>query len=62
MTISSCLGKRLRYLKQIFDPQKKCVADSDFFKSKSQNTPFSGWELTGQASFTIVNGNIVYES
>ena len=29
--------------------------------SKSRNTPFEGWEMTGRATHTIVDGRIVYE-
>jgi dihydroorotase len=29
-------------------------------RSKSQNTPFDGWELRGAVAATIVGGRIVY--
>jgi dihydroorotase len=30
-------------------------------KSKSRNSPFHGWNMTGKAVTTIVHGEIVYE-
>ncbi|HET7289156.1 MAG TPA: dihydroorotase [Thermodesulfobacteriota bacterium] len=44
----------------IFDPDKKVKIDRQRFRSKSKNTPFSGWDLKGAVLYTIVNGNIVY--
>lgn len=44
----------------IFDPDKKVTIDREKFRSKSKNTPFSGWDLKGAVLYTIVNGNIVY--
>ena len=44
----------------IFDPDKKVKIDREKFRSKSKNTPFSGWDLKGVVLYTIVNGNIVY--
>ena len=29
-------------------------------KSKSKNTPFDGWELTGRAKHTVLEGNVVF--
>jgi dihydroorotase len=31
------------------------------FLSKSRNTPFDGWELTGRAVMTVVGGRVVWE-
>ncbi len=44
----------------IFDPGQKVKIDRESFRSKSRNTPFNGWDLTGVVLYTIVNGNIVY--
>ncbi len=33
---------------------------ADAFASKSENSPFRGWELPGRVHYTICNGNIVY--
>ena len=44
----------------IFDPKKKWTFDAAKSLSKSKNTPFDGWQLTGKVMATIVGGNIVY--
>ncbi|MCK5833529.1 dihydroorotase, partial [bacterium] len=44
----------------IFDPTKKWTVDSSKFASKSKNTPFEGWELTGKAVWTMVAGEIIF--
>jgi dihydroorotase len=31
------------------------------FRSKSRNTPFDGWDLTGKVVATFVGGALVYE-
>ena len=40
----------------LIDPHKKWTVDLNQLKSKSRNTPFDGWELTGKAVATIVAG------
>jgi len=44
----------------IFDPKKKWTYDVGRSRSKSRNSPFDGWKLTGAAVATIVSGKIVY--
>ena len=44
----------------IFDPKKRWTFDASMSLSKSKNTPFDGWALTGRAAVTIVAGTIVY--
>ncbi|HWF92620.1 MAG TPA: amidohydrolase family protein, partial [Terriglobales bacterium] len=44
----------------IFDPKKKWTYDAARSASKSHNSPFDGWQLTGKAVATIVGGRIVY--
>jgi dihydroorotase len=46
----------------IFDPQKKWTFESAQSLSKSKNTPFDGWKLTGKVVATIVSGKVVYPS
>ncbi len=43
------------------DLEKRWTVNPDHFKSKSRNTPFAGWELTGKAVLTIVSGKIVHD-
>jgi len=42
----------------IIDPAQEWTVDSSQFKSKSKNTPFNGWNLTGRAVQTILEGII----
>jgi dihydroorotase len=44
----------------VFDPKKKWTFDAAKSRSKSRNTPFDGWPLTGKVVATIVGGKIVY--
>src|SRR6202049_2213905 len=44
----------------IFDPKKRWTFDAAKSHSKSRNTPFDGWQLTGKVVATIVSGKIVY--
>ena len=43
----------------IIDPERERSVDPRFFMSKGQNTPFTGWRLTGAPYATIVNGKTV---
>lgn len=45
----------------IIDPDRFLTVDARAFSSKSRNTPFDGWHLTGKAVLTLVGGKIVYE-
>ena len=36
------------------------TVDPAEFHSKSRNTPFAGWELTGRAVATIVGGRVKF--
>jgi dihydroorotase len=42
----------------ILDPKAQWTIDAKQFKSKSRNTPFDGWKVTGRAMATIVGGEI----
>ena len=44
----------------VFDPGMSRTINPEEFFSKSRNTPFSGWELKGLVSYTIVSGKIVF--
>lgn len=44
----------------IFDPDAEITVDVDTFASKSRNTPFGGWQLTGAPVATVVAGHIVW--
>ncbi len=43
----------------VFDLEKTWTIDRDAVQSKSQNTPFHGWEVQGKAEFTIVAGRVI---
>ncbi|MCF6245805.1 MAG: dihydroorotase [Desulfobacula sp.] len=45
----------------IINPEYLYKIDSDTFKSKSRNTPFSGMSVKGCADVTFVNGQVVYQ-
>lgn len=44
----------------IFDPRKVYKIDPDTFVSKGKNTPFGGFEVSGEVIYTIVDGEVVY--
>ena len=46
----------------ILDLEKKYTVIPDNFKSRSKNTPFSGWELKGCPVATIVNGKFAMKN
>ena len=46
----------------IFDPHCRYKVDAAQFRSKSRNSPFDGWTLSGKALLTMVAGRIVFES
>jgi dihydroorotase len=46
----------------IFDPKKRWTFDASKSRSKSHNTPFDGWQLTGKVVATVVGGKIVYRA
>jgi dihydroorotase len=45
----------------IFDPEKQWVVAAERFLSKSRNTPFDGWTMTGRVAQTLVAGKTVYD-
>jgi dihydroorotase len=46
----------------IFDPKKRWTFEVEKSRSKSHNSPFDGWQLTGKVVATIVGGRVVYKS
>ena len=44
----------------VFDPKKRWTFSAEKSLSKSRNTPFDGWQLTGKVMATVVRGQIVY--
>ncbi len=46
----------------IFDPKKRWTFDAAKSRSKSHNTPFDGWQLTGKVVATIVGGRVVHRA
>lgn len=45
----------------IFDPKRRWIYEAARSPSKSHNTPFDGWKLTGKVMATIVAGRIVFQ-
>jgi len=46
----------------IFDPKRRWTFEAAKSLSKSKNTPFDGWQLTGKVVATIVGGEIQYQA
>ncbi len=46
----------------IIDPKIRWTVDPAQFRSKSKNTPFTGWELTGRADTVIVGGRVKFQT
>jgi len=44
----------------VLDPEREWVFERQTTASKSQNSPFYGWRLRGQAVLTIVGGKVVW--
>ena len=44
----------------VIDPEKSFIYREEDVVSKSSNSPFLGWELTGKAVLTIVGGTITF--
>jgi dihydroorotase len=46
----------------VFDPQARWMVQPPILKSQGKNTPFTGYEMRGKVRFTLVEGNVVFES
>jgi len=46
----------------VIDPDISYRVESEQFQSKSRNTPFEGWNVTGKPVLTMVGGSIVFEA
>jgi dihydroorotase len=44
----------------VFDPKKQWACRAEESRSKSRNTPFDGWKLTGKPVATIIGGQVVF--
>ena len=44
----------------IFDPRARWTVNRDQLKSQGKNTPFLGWELTGQVRYTLTGGHLAW--
>ncbi len=44
----------------IFDPAQTWLLDDDSLISDGHNTPFSGWELQGRVTHTLLEGRVVF--
>ena len=45
----------------ILDLDSQWTIDASKFKSKSRNTPFNGWDVSGRAVKTLVGGKLVWD-
>ena len=46
----------------VFDPSQQWTVRAADFASKSRNTPFDGWNLSGRILLTVVGGRVTYRS
>jgi dihydroorotase len=46
----------------IFDPKKRWTFEAAKSRSLSHNSPFDGWQFTGEVVATVVGGKIVYRA
>jgi dihydroorotase len=46
----------------VFDPDKYWKVEPAALKSQGKNTPFIGMELQGRVRYTLVDGQLIYQS
>jgi dihydroorotase len=45
----------------LIDPERRWRVEARHFRSKSRNTPFEGWDMTGRAVAVFVGGRLVHD-
>ena len=45
----------------LVDPERRWRVEARSFRSKSRNTPFEAWEMTGRAVAVLVGGRLVHD-
>jgi dihydroorotase len=55
------LGKGSAADVTVLDPRAMWTVDAKRFESKSRNTPFDGWVVTGRVRYTLVGGRVVFD-
>ena len=45
----------------LVDPERRWKVEARAFRSKSRNTPFEGWDMTGRAVAVFVGGKLVHD-
>jgi dihydroorotase len=46
----------------VFDPQAAWTVQPATLRSQGKHTPFSGYELPGRVRYTLIGGQVAYES
>jgi dihydroorotase len=46
----------------IFDAKRRWTFEAEKSRSKSRNSPFDGWQITGKVVATVVAGKVVYRA
>jgi dihydroorotase len=46
----------------VFDPARYWKVEPSALKSQGKNTPYTGVEIKGKVRYTLVEGQVVYES
>ncbi|MFO7642108.1 MAG: amidohydrolase family protein [Candidatus Competibacteraceae bacterium] len=46
----------------VFDPEADWRVEPDCLRSRSRNSPFLGWELSGRVTHTLLAGRVIHEA